>query len=572
MERDMSYAPRPNHHHHHTHTTSLSSPSSLPTPLPPLHTHTTTTTRLRQVCANFVFLCCTMMADPSGRPPAGGVAQRRRERRLRSWFQQEQQTVRMALATYSHHSAPRRQTKARAGEEGHEQYYAPRRQKPLFLSRSSSASKKSPGTSWRILASFGGPGGCLGWRTGRRGCGVLLAHGLTCQCVQPPSFASRVKVPPPAQGGIQLLGKGDGVDVPVNMLRKFQQLSVWDIPVMLQRRYALCGFAWLWAGFAGFVPRAVFLPVVYRPVMIGIMTVLGQKDSYAATLLQWHVQGSFCWYFSSRCSASWPVSTRRTSSRFVDNGSWMVKAGFTGYDTPRSCSLWFASMPVMFAIMAGMDQKNTFSVGWFPLVQFLDKVVVQTVLTVWKCRCSEAAVHRRSSTSLSLRRGCFPRSRQLSDQRFTSSLTWWTMSLMCGSCRFSGAAVEKTLCSRSCSSLSKLLRRLCADADSHGPDCCLTVEISQFVFDKGDRLPVVQAQQVPQVQSVRRQSRSHSCSSSYSCLDNVGCPLCATTFAWWFREQKTATAAQLQCSDTVSVFLGPCAQVQGVVSTGTRPP
>ena len=90
-----------------------------------------------------------------------------------------------------------------------------------------------------------------------------------------------------------------------------------------------------------------------------------------------------------------------------------------------------------------------------------------------------------------------------------------------------------------------------------------------------DRRPGVQVQQVPQVQSVRRQPRSHSCSSSYSCLDNVvACPLCATTCAWWFGVQKTATVAQLQCSDTVSGdFLGPCTQVQGrVVSTGTRPP
>ena len=39
------------------------------------------------------------MADPSGRPPAGGVARRRSERRLRSWFRHEQQTVAMLLAT-----------------------------------------------------------------------------------------------------------------------------------------------------------------------------------------------------------------------------------------------------------------------------------------------------------------------------------------------------------------------------------------------------------------------------------------------------------------------------------------
>ena len=53
--------------------------------------------------------------------------------------------------------------------------------------------------------------------------------------------------------------------------------------------------------------------------------------------------------------------------------------------------------------------------------------------------------------------------------------------------------------------------------------------------------------------------RSHSCSSSYSCLDNVvACPLCAATDAWWFRVQKIAKASQLQCSDTVSgIFKGP---------------
>ena len=42
----------------------------------------------------------------------------------------------------------------------------------------------------------------------------------------------------------------------------------------------------------------------------------------------------------------------------VDNGSCMVKAGFTGYDTPRACSLWFAGRPVMFGIMAGMDDRS----------------------------------------------------------------------------------------------------------------------------------------------------------------------------------------------------------------------
>ena len=39
----------------------------------------------------------------------------------------------------------------------------------------------------------------------------------------------------------------------------------------------------------------------------------------------------------------------------------MVKAGFSsGYDTPHACSLWAVGRSVMFCIMAGMEQKNTF--------------------------------------------------------------------------------------------------------------------------------------------------------------------------------------------------------------------
>ena len=56
-------------------------------------------------CANFVFLCCTMMADPSGRPQSSGVARRRRERRLRSMLRHERMTVAMALAESTHHSS-----------------------------------------------------------------------------------------------------------------------------------------------------------------------------------------------------------------------------------------------------------------------------------------------------------------------------------------------------------------------------------------------------------------------------------------------------------------------------------
>ena len=55
------------------------------------------------------------MADPSGRPSAGGVAMQWRERRLRSMLRHEQQTVRLALAAFTHHRAQRQKTATNFG-------------------------------------------------------------------------------------------------------------------------------------------------------------------------------------------------------------------------------------------------------------------------------------------------------------------------------------------------------------------------------------------------------------------------------------------------------------------------
>ena len=49
-----------------------------------------------------------------------GAAMRRRQRRLRQWLRHERLSVAMALAEYSHHAAPRGQTKARAGGGAHD--------------------------------------------------------------------------------------------------------------------------------------------------------------------------------------------------------------------------------------------------------------------------------------------------------------------------------------------------------------------------------------------------------------------------------------------------------------------
>ena len=44
-----------------------------------------------------------------------------------------------------------------------------------------------------------------------------------------------------------------------------------------------------WAGFAGIVPRAVFLFVVVRPKMLRIMAVMTQRDSFSMALLVLHL-------------------------------------------------------------------------------------------------------------------------------------------------------------------------------------------------------------------------------------------------------------------------------------------
>ena len=62
-------------------------------------------------------------AMPRGGHDGGGglgAARRRRERRLRQHWRHEQLTLRMALATFQHHSAPRGQRTARAREGGSE--------------------------------------------------------------------------------------------------------------------------------------------------------------------------------------------------------------------------------------------------------------------------------------------------------------------------------------------------------------------------------------------------------------------------------------------------------------------
>ena len=115
------------------------------------------------------------------------------------------------------------------------------------------------------------------------------------------------------------------------------------------------------AGFTGDgTSCAVFLSVVCRPEMLGIMASLDQKDSYVLgwfLLVTVHLAlCSFQSFAGQRCSASWPVWTRRTV---------MCLAGFTGDGT--SCAVFFSVVcrPEMLGIMAGLDQKDSYVLGWF---------------------------------------------------------------------------------------------------------------------------------------------------------------------------------------------------------------
>ena len=71
------------------------------------------------------------MLATEGAAHSTGAVRRRRERRLRAYLRYARMSVARALAENNHHSAPQRQTMARAGEEEHrDEYEAPRRQKP----------------------------------------------------------------------------------------------------------------------------------------------------------------------------------------------------------------------------------------------------------------------------------------------------------------------------------------------------------------------------------------------------------------------------------------------------------
>ena len=140
---------------------------------------------------------------------------------------------------------------------------------------------------------------------------------------------------------------------------------------------------------------------------------------------------------------------------------WHVQGWFFLVLRLAVCSLLYRQAQ-MLGILAGMFQKNTYAVGWF----------------YW-LRCSSR---------------CFLRCRQAQDARHHGR---YEAQDYCVVCIWQGR------------------RHHCrgAEAVSFGP-VQQTTEIHQLQsIDKVFYVPVVHVQQVPRVQAVRRQPRSHSCSS-----------------------------------------------------------
>ena len=99
IDRDVRQVPRPNHHYHHHLHLPLHSP-----PLPHPHTPPPPPSRGAPVFARTLF-GFVQRSPWDGERSGATSARRRRERRLRSWWRHEQQSVRMALTAATHHSA-----------------------------------------------------------------------------------------------------------------------------------------------------------------------------------------------------------------------------------------------------------------------------------------------------------------------------------------------------------------------------------------------------------------------------------------------------------------------------------
>ena len=127
------------------------------------------------VCVTF--FCAFMFAAVRAAIETG--AARRRQRRLRQWLRHERLSVAIALAESQHHTS-RGQKTARAGEEGHEEHDALRRQKPPPPQASSGCTVRKTPSGGRGR----GRSQTLGRRRGSSGtpCSILSRPSCLCRC------------------------------------------------------------------------------------------------------------------------------------------------------------------------------------------------------------------------------------------------------------------------------------------------------------------------------------------------------------------------------------------------------
>ena len=336
------------------------------------------------------------------------------------------------------------------------------------------------------------------------------------------------------------------LDMPVavqrHVLRSMvQKTAAPQLPSIYDRRHSLSfsrrrsSWSRLFSRPQSFLSCCTF-QVVDAPVVLVVLAMLRSCRLRQLALMAW-----LCWL--RRASAVFLLIFGIMAGIFQkDSCCGMYKTGYAGCAAPRAVFFSSVRRPMMLGIMAGMDQNDSccgmHKAGYagetveFPQLQF---IAGRRLLF----RATKADPHGPDCSAVSSR---FPRYSPFFGGR----------SLLCGSSRFSGAAVEKTfvlpqlqlnhklLCGsacrklrifRSCSSSRSLTlpfvtQRLISmvlatmtipqlyvdkavnapivqvqisfrgvEADSHGPDCLSDHRDSPILLRQGDRCPVVQGVQ-----------------------------------------------------------------------------
>ena len=123
-----------------------------------------------------------------------------------------------------------------------------------------------------------------------------------------------------------------------------------------------CGSGMYMAGFAGdLAPRAVLSFLVRRPMKLGIMAGIFQKDNCSG-ICKAGIAGDYapCAVFSSLVGRPRMLVILASMDQ-EDSCSSMFKVGIAGYDAPRAVFPSLVVRPRMLGILAGMDQKDSCS-------------------------------------------------------------------------------------------------------------------------------------------------------------------------------------------------------------------